>query len=55
MDAFVKAANVGGATLGSKEGVDGKSISFDLKRFDDLALAKAAVTAVKIDPEGHES
>ena len=55
LEAFVPAANAGGARLDAKEGGDGTTIRFDLKRFDELPLAKKAVSVVKIDVEGHEA
>lgn len=56
--AIIPRTNAGGASLqgGRQEGgAEGDRVAFDLRRFDDLAIAGEAVALVKLDVEGHEA
>jgi len=58
LEALIPLTNAGGASLetGYHGTLKGKAdrITFEVKRFDDLAIAKQPVGLLKIDVEGHE-
>lgn len=58
LEAMIPLTNTGGASLeaGHQDAcaAGAERLSFDVKRFDDLALAQQSVGLLKIDVEGHE-
>jgi FkbM family methyltransferase len=58
LEAMVPLTNVGGASMQeghqSAHAAEAERVSFEVKRYDDLALAPEPVGLLKIDVEGHE-